>query len=148
MDGKNCFSSLQPVKIRSSSLKMSNLILAVYSTLPELKSSILTLKGFPSVIVELYFMILAFDSVSLCAVFLSKPMINLSSLIPISIAGLGVREGVGFYLLSRFQVSGHASVSAVFLSFLVNYLLLAVIGVFFMPRTRMLSSGKNNSTHG
>lgn len=101
----------------------------------------LSLLAFMLSIIELYFLILAFEKVTITAVFLSIPMMSLSNVLPISIMGLGVREGVAFYLLSQFGVSGYASVSAAFLSFIVNNLLLGITGVFFISKIKVLKSG-------
>lgn len=94
----------------------------------------LSLLAFTLSVIELYFFVYAFDDVSMKAVALSIPLMSLSNLLPISIMGIGVREGVAFILLSKFNVSGYASVSAAFLSFVVNNLLLSAIGALFVSK--------------
>ena len=93
-----------------------------------------SLLAFSISIIELYFLILAFEIVSFKAVVLSIPLMSLSNILPISIMGLGVREGVAFYLLAKFSVTGCASVSASLLSFFINNLLLGIIGILFIPK--------------
>lgn len=61
--------------------------------------------------------------VSFWMLLVSIPLINLITLLPISIGGFGVREMIYFYMLSRFGVS---AMEAVVLS-LVVYLLIALV---------------------
>jgi len=71
-----------------------------------------------------FFMAIALGlSVSFMMLLVSIPLVNLVTLLPISIGGFGVRETIYFYMLSRFGVS---AVEAVVLSLAV-YLLIALV---------------------
>jgi uncharacterized membrane protein YbhN (UPF0104 family) len=76
-----------------------------------------------AVVVNLFVAMALGLSVSFLMLLVSIPLINLITLLPISIGGFGVRETIYFYMLSRFGVS---AVEAVVLSLAV-YLLIALV---------------------
>ncbi len=105
--------------------------------------SILSLIPFMNGIFQFYFLISAFEKISLKTAFLTVPMIALVNLIPITIAGIGIREGSAILLLSNFNVSSEASASAAFIQFLMNSALPAILGIVFIPRVRMFKKKVN-----
>jgi uncharacterized membrane protein YbhN (UPF0104 family) len=73
----------------------------------------------------------AFEPVSFLAVFSVLPIIVLISNFPITIGGLGLREGVAALMLNSFGVSPAIAVTTSFLIFCINMLLPGVIGFMF-----------------
>ncbi len=61
-----------------------------------------------------------------------------SGLIPISVAGLGVRENVALYFFSRQGVPAGVAVGVSLLIFIMNHVLPALAGVIFVIRRRQL----------
>jgi len=74
----------------------------------------------------------AFQPVSFLVVFSVLPIIVLISNFPITIGGLGLREGVAALMLNSFGVSPAIAVMASFLLFCVNNLLPGAIGFIFL----------------
>lgn len=95
---------------------------------------VLSLLAFIAVILQLYFLIAAFDTVTVASVFLAGPLITISSIMPVSFMGLGVREGISAILFANFGVSGSAAVAAAFLLFVINNLLIGLAGFVFLWR--------------
>lgn len=95
---------------------------------------ILSLVAFLLVIIQFYFLISAFEPASVSAVCLVTPLITLSSVIPVSFMGLGVREGIAMLLFAHFGISGTTAISAAFLVFIMNNVLISIIGMFFLSR--------------
>ncbi len=94
----------------------------------------LSMAAFVAVILQLYFLVAAFESVNVGSVFLAGPLITLSSIMPVSFMGLGVREGISAVLFSGFGVSAPTAVAAAFLLFLINNVIMGLVGVFFLWR--------------
>jgi uncharacterized membrane protein YbhN (UPF0104 family) len=83
-------------------------------------------------IVQFGLLLNAFGHVSFLAVFSVMPIIVLISNFPITIGGLGLREGVAALMLNSFGVSPAIAVTASFLLFCVNNLLPGAIGFIFL----------------
>lgn len=92
----------------------------------------LSLISFFLIIVQFYFVISAFGEVSFLSACLATPMVTLSSLIPITFMGLGVREGFAVYLFSMLGVNPANAFSAAFLCFVINNVSTGFIGIFYM----------------
>jgi uncharacterized membrane protein YbhN (UPF0104 family) len=90
--------------------------------------------AFIAVFGELYFLVAAFESAPLASAFLAGPLITLSSIMPVSFMGLGVREGVSVFVFAGFGVSGPTAVAAAFLLFIINNVLFGLIGIAFFWR--------------
>jgi len=94
----------------------------------------LTLLSYSIVLVEVYFLSRAFQSFDILSVVIAYPLVMLANLIPITIGGLGVREGVAVVLLGRFGLSQEAAFNSAFLLFLINTALPAVFGIIAMNK--------------
>jgi len=84
------------------------------------------------VIVEFYWLVNNYQSCRFDVVCLSQPLIMLVNIVPVTIAGLGVREGAAVVLLSSFGVAGPVAISSAFMLFLLNTALPALIGALLL----------------
>lgn len=98
---------------------------------------ILSLVSFLIIIVEFYYLVLAYEDINLVSIYLVAPLITISTILPISIMGFGVREGLSIYLLAKFGVSPTAALSAAFLFFIINNFSISLIGVFFLAKIKV-----------
>ncbi|HDH53448.1 MAG TPA: flippase-like domain-containing protein [Nitrospirae bacterium] len=103
---------------------------------------LLSVVTFVLCILQFYYLITAFEETTRLSAFLVTPLITLSSILPVSLMGLGVREGISIVLFSKFGVSAAAALSAAFLFFLINNLSISVIGIFFLSKIKI----KNKNT--
>lgn len=106
--------------------------------------SVLSILPFAIGILQFYFLVFAFEKISFKSVFLTAPIIALVNLMPITIAGIGVREGSAILLLSNFNVSPEASAGAAFIQFFMNSAIPAIMGVIFIPSVRMFKKKINS----
>ena len=115
---------------------------------------ILSFLAFISVLFQFYYLVSAFEGTTLLAVCLVTPLITLSSIIPVSFMGLGVREGISIVLFSAFGITGATALSVAFLGFAMNNVFISIIGIVFLSesflvkkneltRLRSLSGQKN-----
>jgi uncharacterized membrane protein YbhN (UPF0104 family) len=95
---------------------------------------VLSFLAFVSVILQLYCLISAFETLNVTSAFLAGPLITISSIMPVSFMGLGVREGISVILFANFGISGAIAVAAAFLLFVINNLLVGAIGIVFVWR--------------
>jgi len=103
----------------------------------ELNASLaMTCVAYAIVLVEFYLLVLGFEPVAFHAVILVFPVVMLMNILPVTIGGLGVREGTSALLLSRFGVSDEAAVGAAFLIFFFNTLLPGLAGALLFLRRR------------
>lgn len=87
-------------------------------------------------LISFYLLLDAFEKVRWPPVFFAFPLILLSNLLPITLGGLGVREGASMLLLSLFGISNAAAIDASLLLYLLNTLLPGLFGaLFFLRRT-------------
>lgn len=80
--------------------------------------------------VQLGLLIHAFHPIGFIAVLATYPLILLINTFPITISGIGVREGAAAFLLSFFGIPASAAVMASFLLFCINTLLPGIVGAF------------------
>jgi len=84
-------------------------------------------------------------NISLSYFFLFVPVLAVLTALPISINGLGVREGAGVVLFGLAGVAGHDAFSIEFITYLVGVLISLSGGVIFISRTpRELLKRRNN----
>ena len=102
-------------------------------------SLFLSFLAFVTIIFEFYCLVAAFEDVHLLSIFFVAPLITLSSVIPISLMGFGVREGISILLLSHYHISSATALSAAFLFFVINNFSISIIGVFFLSRVEIKS---------
>lgn len=93
-----------------------------------------TLFCYGIVIVEFYWLVANYHHCRLAGIFLSQPLIMLVNIAPVTIAGLGVREGAAVVLLSSFGVPHSAAISSAFMLFLLNTAFPALVGVLLLLR--------------
>ena len=103
---------------------------------------VLSFFAFILVIFEFYVLVIAFEDISMTAIFLIAPLITISNIIPISIMGLGVREGLSIILLANYGVSEATGLSAAFLLFLINNISISLIGIIFLSRVKIFNKSQ------
>lgn len=98
--------------------------------------TVLTLTFFSYIIVifEALFLIKAFNFSLGWGIFITYPLVMLANLVPITIGGLGVREGVAILLLSKFGLPNVVAFNSAFLIFLINTVFPGICGLFPMNR--------------
>lgn len=92
------------------------------------------------VIVQFYWLVTNYYPCRLWMAALTQPLIMLTNIMPITIAGLGIREGAAAVLLAPFGIPRAAALSSAFMLFLLNTALPAIIGaclVFLRRRKRL-----------
>jgi glycosyltransferase 2 family protein len=93
----------------------------------------LTLLAFGVVLLQFGFILLSWKSWSLGVVFLTFPLVVLTNVLPITIGGLGLREGAAALLLGHFGVSAADAALAAFLMFALNTALPGLVGALLPP---------------
>jgi len=94
----------------------------------------LTLFSYLIVIFEVLLLVRAFGYNLGREIFISYPLVMLANLIPITVGGLGVREGIAILLLGRFGLPEELAFNSAFLIFLINTALPGFCGLFPMNR--------------
>ncbi len=101
---------------------------------------ILSVLAFVLVLFQFYYLVSAFEPATFNSIFLVTPLITLSSIIPVSFMGLGVREGISIILFSAFGISGATALSVAFLGFVMNNVLISIIGIYFLSKVDFSSN--------
>ena len=83
-------------------------------------------------VVQYYLVISHFLEIGFIDMVVVVPLILLGNVIPISYAGLGVRESFAIHLLATYQVNSEIAVTASLFVFLLNSILPALAGVWFI----------------
>jgi uncharacterized membrane protein YbhN (UPF0104 family) len=94
---------------------------------------VLTALSFGVVLLQFGIILLSWKTWSLDIVFLTFPLVILTNVLPVTIGGLGVREGAAALLLSHYNVSPAHAALAAFLMFAVNTALPGLVGVLVLP---------------
>jgi uncharacterized membrane protein YbhN (UPF0104 family) len=94
---------------------------------------VLTLLAFGIVLLQFGIILLSWKSWSPGIVFLTFPLVVLTNVLPLTIGGLGVREGAAALLLGHFGVSPADAALAAFLMFAINTALPGLIGALLPP---------------
>lgn len=100
----------------------------------------LTLAAFAIVLVQFGIVLLNWHSWSPEIVLLTFPLVILTNVLPITIGGLGVREGAAALLLPHYGVSPAHAALAAFLMFFINTALPGLIGAVLLPAMRWKKS--------
>ena len=90
---------------------------------------------------QFYLLLFSLQSVG-WQVGLTLPIILVVSSLPISIMGLGLREGMAALLLSRYGVPMEAAVAAAFSLFVINALLPGLVGLALSPTLMKVHKGQ------
>jgi len=94
---------------------------------------VLTFAAFAVVLVQFGLVLLSWRALSFNVVFLTFPLVILTNVLPITVGGLGVREGTAALLLSHYGVTAAHAALAAFLMFAINTALPGVIGALMLP---------------
>lgn len=103
---------------------------------------VLSIIAFLLVIFEFYILVIAFEDISVTAIFLIAPLITISTILPISIMGLGIREGLSIILLAAYGVSEATGLSSAFLLFLINNVSISLVGIIFLARVKIINKSQ------
>lgn len=98
---------------------------------------IMSVIAFIITIIEFYYVISAFEEITLSSTALVTPLITLSVLVPITFMGLGVREGLSIMLFSMFGISSGTALSAAFLCFAINNVSISLIGAGYLSKIEL-----------
>jgi uncharacterized protein (TIRG00374 family) len=77
------------------------------------------------------------SDVPFTVVLLVFPLVLLTNVAPITISGLGLREGTAIALLALFKISSAAAFNATFLSYILNSVVPAVIGAIYAKNMKI-----------
>jgi len=92
-----------------------------------------TVLAFAVVLLQFGVILLSWHSWSPSIVLLTFPLVILTNVLPITIGGLGIREGAAALLLAHFGVSSADAALAAFLMFAINTALPGVVGALLLP---------------
>lgn len=95
---------------------------------------LLTLFSYVIVIFESLLLVKAFSYSLGWELFIAYPLVMLANLIPITVGGLGVREGIAVLLLGKFGLPDAVAFNSAFLIFLVNTAFPGLCGLIPMNR--------------
>lgn len=91
---------------------------------------------FACLIVQYYILLNEFHSIGLGDSILAVIFIWGSGLLPITVSGLGVRENIAVFFLTRHEIPAYAAVAASLFIFFINLVIPALIGLFFIYKRR------------
>ena len=94
---------------------------------------LLTLGSFLIVLAQYYVILHAWGQGSLEIVIYCFPMVVLTNAVPLTVAGLGTREGAAILLLSHYNVAKSIAGTSAFLMFFMNTALPGVVGALITP---------------
>jgi hypothetical protein len=81
---------------------------------------------------QFYFLLWAFEDVSLLAMVICFPLVMLVNSVPVTIGGLGIREGAAVLFFSQFGVQESSALGAALLLFAINILIPGLCGLTFV----------------
>jgi len=87
-------------------------------------------------LIQYFVLILCFKNIMFFHIIISVPLILSANIIPITYAGLGLRETFAVEILSKYNISGEIAVFCSLMIFLINTFLPALVGVYFILRSR------------
>lgn len=124
--------------------------LAAISPRFKLKFLGFTLLCYATVICQFFWLVENYHHCRLWMIAVSQPLIMLTNILPLTIAGLGIREGAAVALLSPFGVPQPAAVSSAFMLFLLNTAIPALVGALLILVYRRPGSwaGKDKTVPG
>lgn len=90
----------------------------------------ITIVMFFVVLLQCYFLVKTFypQAVAFNSILFAYPLVIVANILPITIGGLGVREGVAVFTLSIFDIPGAVAVSATLYLFLINVVFPSLLG--------------------
>jgi uncharacterized protein (TIRG00374 family) len=97
--------------------------------------------------VQYHILVLAFTKVSPWESLLAvSAILMVKTLLPFTFGDLGIREGVAVFFYSQFQVSPAAVFNASLLIFLINFLIPAISGIYYVFQLREIRNGQRETT--
>jgi hypothetical protein len=85
---------------------------------------------------QYYLLLNEVDSISLSATYHTSVYLWSAGMVPVSVSGLGIREGLAVYFFKFYNVSAaHAVATSLFL-FTINTIIPALVGVFYIYKNR------------
>jgi uncharacterized membrane protein YbhN (UPF0104 family) len=82
--------------------------------------------------VQFYLLLSAFEAVGKRVMIICFPLVTLINSVPITIGGLGIREGAAVLLFTQFGVQGSSALGAALLLFAINILIPGLCGLAFI----------------
>jgi len=110
------------------------------------KNIAITLAMFFVVLFQCYFFVKTFypDALAFNAILFAYPLVIVANILPITIGGLGVREGVAVFTLSIFNIPGEVAVSATLYLFIINVVFPSLIGCMIIAGAGNFSKKAKN----
>ena len=96
-------------------------------------------------LVTFYVLLRCFVSVPFSVILFVFPLVLLTNVAPVTLSGLGLREGTAIALLALFGISSAAAFNATFLSYLLNSVAPAVVGAVYAKNMKLSFSLSGNS---
>lgn len=93
----------------------------------------LTFLSFAIVLVQFALVLASWRAPTFEIVLLTFPLVILTNVLPITVGGLGVREGAAILLLAHFSVSPAHAALAAFLMFFINTAVPGIVGALALP---------------
>ena len=87
-------------------------------------------------IFQYFFLLNNFLKFHIFSAIISIPLILFSNLIPITYAGLGLREKFAIEVLSKYDISSEVAVTASLTIFIINILLPALLGLYYIIKSK------------
>jgi len=91
-------------------------------------NALLTLISYIVCVIEVFFILKAFCDINLMDVFKVHPVVMMSNILPVTVGGLGLREGLSVFLYSKFGIAKEFAFWGGFLIFGFNTLLYGILG--------------------
>lgn len=115
---------------------VGNKVKQIFSVLDHLSARVvlsnllITIVMFFVVLLQCYFLVKTFypQAVAFNSILFAYPLVIVANILPITIGGLGVREGVAVFTLSVFNIPGEVAVSATLYLFLINVVFPSLLG--------------------
>lgn len=96
-------------------------------------------------LVTFYVLLRCFVPVTFMVVLFVFPLVLLTNVAPITISGLGLREGTAIALLALFKIPAAAAFNATFLSYLLNSVAPALVGAVYVKNMKLSFSLRGDS---
>lgn len=98
---------------------------------------LISLLFFSIVFLQFYVLVSSFEAVQLKPALIAIPLTLAVNSLPITVAGLGVREGAAVFFFSHFGVAETAALNGAFLLFVIDILVPGLFGLLLLPKMRL-----------
>jgi|SRR5690554_4063185 len=96
-------------------------------------------------VMQYYLIISQFQEIGIFSVLVSVPLILIANLIPITYAGLGLRESFAIHLFRTYSIEPAIAVTASLVIFVINSVLPALVGALFLLTAKGSSTRKGKN---